>query len=89
MQKGIDRANFCPEIIVSDGLQWYKRACKKVFGRKTRNVVLGKEDFKIDWTVLFQLRGNITWRARQPLGSRSQIVVWTTGQWISGGLDRG
>lgn len=39
LQKGVDRAGFCPELIVSDGLQGYKRACKKVFGRKTRHVV--------------------------------------------------
>ena len=39
LQKGVDRVGFCPEIIVSDGLQGYKRACKKVFGRKTRHVV--------------------------------------------------
>jgi len=38
LQKAVDRAGFCPEIIVSDGLQGYKRACKKVFGRKTRHV---------------------------------------------------
>jgi len=33
------RTEFIPEIIVSDGLQGYKRACKKAFGRKTRHVV--------------------------------------------------
>ena len=37
--KALDRARFSPEILVSDGLQGYKRACKKVFGRKTRHVV--------------------------------------------------
>lgn len=39
LQKAVYRAGFYPEIIVSDGLQGYKRACKKVFGRKTRHVV--------------------------------------------------
>ena len=46
-QKGIDRAGFCPELIVSDGLQGYKRACKKVFGRKTRHVVAHFEPARI------------------------------------------
>ena len=39
LRKALDRTRFCPEIIVSDGLQGYKGACKKVFGRKTRHVV--------------------------------------------------
>ena len=38
-QKAKDIASFSPEIIVSDGLQGYKKACKKVFGRKTRHVI--------------------------------------------------
>jgi len=38
LKKALDRAGFSPEILVSDGLQGYKRACKKVFGRKTRHV---------------------------------------------------
>jgi transposase-like protein len=46
-QKGIDRAGFCPELIVSDGLQGYKRACKKVFGRKTRHVIAHFEPARI------------------------------------------
>jgi transposase-like protein len=46
-QKGINRAGFCPEIIVSDGLQGYKRACKKIFGRKTRHVVAHFEPARI------------------------------------------
>lgn len=33
------RTGFCPDILVSDGLQGYKKACKKTFGRKTRHVV--------------------------------------------------
>ena len=39
LQKAKDRAGFSPELLVSDGLQGYKRACKKVFGRKTRHVI--------------------------------------------------
>lgn len=38
LKKAKERAGFDPEILVSDGLQGYKRACKKIFGRKTRHV---------------------------------------------------
>ena len=38
-QKAKDIASFSPEIIVSDGLQGYKKACKKTFGTKTRHVI--------------------------------------------------
>jgi len=38
LQKAKDRAGFNPELLISDGLQGYKRACKKIFGRKTRYV---------------------------------------------------
>ena len=39
LQKAKNIASFSPEIIVSDGLQGYKKACKKVFGGKTRHVI--------------------------------------------------
>ena len=39
LQKAKDRAGFNPELLISDGLQGYKRACRKTFGRKTRHVV--------------------------------------------------
>lgn len=39
LEKARTRAGFCPEILVSDGLQGYKEAYKKAFGRKTRHVV--------------------------------------------------
>src|SRR3989344_5671101 len=39
LQKAKQRAGFNPEILVSDGLQGYKKACKKIFGRKTRHVI--------------------------------------------------
>ena len=38
LQKAKNRAGFSPELLISDGLQGYKRACKKAFGRKTRHV---------------------------------------------------
>ena len=38
LQKAKQRAGFSPEILVSDGLQAYKKAYKKIFGRKTRHV---------------------------------------------------
>jgi transposase-like protein len=38
LQKAKDRTGFSPELLISDGLQGYKRACKKIFGRKTRHV---------------------------------------------------
>lgn len=38
LQKAKDRTGFSPELIISDGLQGYKRACRKVFGRNTRHV---------------------------------------------------
>lgn len=39
LQKAKQRAGFSPEILVSDGLQGYKKAVKKIFGRKTRHVI--------------------------------------------------
>lgn len=39
LQKAVNKTGFYPELIVSDGLQGYKRACRKVFGRKTRHVI--------------------------------------------------
>lgn len=38
LQKAKDRARLNPELLISDGLQGYRRACKKIFGRKTRHV---------------------------------------------------
>ena len=39
LQKAKQRTGFSPEILVSDGLQSYKKSCKKIFGRKTRHVI--------------------------------------------------
>jgi transposase-like protein len=39
LQKAKEIVGFSPGIIISDGLQGYKRACKKVFGIKTRHVI--------------------------------------------------
>ena len=39
LERAKERTGFCPEILVSDGLQGYKKASKKVFGRNTRHVV--------------------------------------------------
>jgi len=39
LRKAQERASFNPEILVSDGLQGYKKAYKKVFGIRTRHVV--------------------------------------------------
>lgn len=41
------RAGFIPEIIVTDGLQSYKKACKKSFGRNTRHVIAHFEATRI------------------------------------------
>lgn len=38
LRKAFERAGFIPEIIVTDGLQGYKKACK-IFGRKVKHVV--------------------------------------------------
>jgi len=38
-RKALKNAGFIPSIIVSDGLQGYKRAVKKIFGRKCRHVI--------------------------------------------------
>lgn len=38
LQKAKERAGFSPELLISDGLQGYKRACRKIFGRKARHV---------------------------------------------------
>lgn len=65
-QKGIDRAGFCPEIIVSDGLQGYKGASKKVFGRKTRHVVAHFEPVGIVYRgKLMQITNNRAERINQ------------------------
>lgn len=47
LRKAYDRTGFNPEIVVSDGLQGYKKACKKVFGRKTRHVIAHFEPARI------------------------------------------
>jgi transposase-like protein len=39
LRKAKMRAKKPPDIIVTDGLQAYKKACKNVFGRKTKHVV--------------------------------------------------
>jgi len=39
LQKAKQRAGFSPEILVSDGLKSYKRAVKKIFGRKTKHII--------------------------------------------------
>jgi transposase-like protein len=39
LRKAKERAGFCPEILVSDGLPGYKSAVTNIFGRKTRHVV--------------------------------------------------
>ncbi len=39
LNKAKERAGFSPEILVSDGLQGYKKACRKVFGRKTDHII--------------------------------------------------
>jgi len=39
LRRAKERAGFSPELLVSDGLQGYKKACKKTFGRKTRHVI--------------------------------------------------
>ncbi|HDK41770.1 MAG TPA: IS1/IS6 family transposase [Candidatus Pacearchaeota archaeon] len=39
LQKAKQRTGFIPEILVSDGLQSYKKAVKKIFGKKTRHVI--------------------------------------------------
>jgi transposase-like protein len=38
LTKARERAGFCPELLVSDKLQAYKKAVKKTFGRETRHV---------------------------------------------------
>jgi transposase-like protein len=38
LQKAKDIAGLNPQLLISDGLQGYKRACRKVFGKKTRHV---------------------------------------------------
>lgn len=39
LEKALITAGNPPDILVSDGLQGYKKACKKVFGRKTKHAV--------------------------------------------------
>lgn len=44
-RKAVRRAGFKPNIIITDGLQAYRRAVKKVFGRRTKHIIahFGKE----------------------------------------------
>lgn len=39
LERAKKRAGFCPELLISDGLQSYKKAYKKVFERETRHVI--------------------------------------------------
>ena len=66
LQKAVDKAGFYPELIVSDGLQGYKRACKKVFGRKTRHVIAHFEPVGIVHKgKLMQITNNIAERINE------------------------
>lgn len=47
LTKAKERTGFNPDILVSDGLQGYKRACSWAFGRKTKHVIAHFEAVRI------------------------------------------
>lgn len=60
-----------PDILVSDGLQAYKKACRKVFGRKVRHI---KAHFK---TVIKMLGKKIYFLSNNRIESlNSKINLW-------------
>lgn len=59
LSKAKERAVKPPDVMVSDGLQAYKRACKKVFGRNTKHVVAHFETKGFMWkNRLYYLSNN-------------------------------
>lgn len=66
LSKTKERAGFSPELLVSDGLQGYKKAVKKTFGRKTRHVVAHFEPVGIvHKKMLMQISNNRAERINQ------------------------
>lgn len=60
-----------PDILISDGLQAYKKACRKVFGRKVRHI---KAHFK---TVIKMLGNKIYFLSNNRIESlNSKINLW-------------
>ncbi|MEK6928551.1 MAG: DDE-type integrase/transposase/recombinase [Nanoarchaeota archaeon] len=65
-EKAKQRTGFLPEIMVTDGLQAYKKACKKSFGKNTRHVVAHFEPARIvHKKKLMKLSNNIAERINQ------------------------
>lgn len=71
LMKAVSRAEKPPDIIVSDGLPAYIKACKKVFGRKTKHVT---RHFKSEAVVC---GGEIIYLSNNRLESfNSKINLW-------------
>jgi len=71
LRKAKLRAVKPPDILVSDGLQAYKKACKKVFGRKTKHILAHFE------TKGFMHKGKLYYLSNNRIESlNSKINLW-------------
>lgn len=71
LRRAKDRAKKPPDIIVSDGLQAYKKACKHVFGRKTKHIIAHFE------TKSFMYKGRLYYLSNNRIESlNSKINLW-------------
>jgi len=71
LRKAKNVANKPPDVLVTDGLKSYKKACKKVFGRKTKHVVA---HFK---TKGFMHKGKLYYLINNRIESlNSKINLW-------------
>lgn len=71
LSKAKKRARRPPDIIISDGLQAYKRACKKVFGRKTKHIISHFE------TKCFMYKNRLYYLSNNRIESlNSKINLW-------------
>mgnify|MGYP001573732276 CR=1 FL=1 len=71
LKKANNAADKPPDILVSDGLQVYKKACRKVFGRKVKHI---KAHFK---TVIRMIGNKIYFLSNNRIESlNSKINLW-------------
>ena len=71
LRKAKKRVKKPPDIIVSDGLQAYKKACKKVFGKRTNTI---QAHFK---SAKFMHKGCYYILSNNRIGSlNSKINLW-------------
>jgi len=71
LRKAKKRVKKPPDIIVSDGLQAYKKACKKVFGKRTKHFIAHFE------TRCFMHKGMLCYLSNNRIESlNSKINLW-------------